>query len=113
MYLFSVAQLPLLKGADFDEPYRKIEPKTLNKFGVTKDNGQVIYPYYVYNSHKVESQKVRAKSSVGKKIFPWRSRNPAVGLFGSQIFPPGGIRITITEGENDAMAVWQMNGDFL
>jgi len=89
---------------------RKISQATAQKFGVkaVQDlKGQVIkhfYPYY--NGHELSATKCR--NSVTKDFFVQGSYNET-GLFGQQLFK-GGKYVTITEGECDAMAAYELLG---
>jgi len=89
---------------------RKISQATAQKFGVkaVQDlKGQVIkhfYPYY--NGHELAATKCR--NSVTKDFFVQGSYNET-GLFGQQLFK-GGKYVTITEGECDAMAAYELLG---
>ena len=89
---------------------RKISQATAQKFGVkaVQDlKGQVIkhfYPYY--NGHELAATKCR--NSVTKDFFVQGSYNDT-GLFGQQLFK-GGKYVTITEGECDAMAAYELLG---
>ena len=89
---------------------RKISQATAQKFGVkaVQDlKGQVIkhfYPYY--NGHELAATKCR--NSITKDFFVQGSYNDT-GLFGQQLFK-GGKYVTITEGECDAMAAYELLG---
>ena len=89
---------------------RKISQTTAQKFGVkaVQDlKGQVIkhfYPYY--NGHELSATKCR--NSITKDFFVQGSYNDT-GLFGQQLFK-GGKYVTITEGECDAMAAYELLG---
>ena len=89
---------------------RKISQATAQKFGVkaVQDlKGQVIkhfYPYY--NGHELSATKCR--NSLTKDFFVQGSYNDT-GLFGQQLFK-GGKYVTITEGECDAMAAYELLG---
>ena len=89
---------------------RKISQTTAQKFGVkaVQDlKGQVIkhfYPYY--NGHELSATKCR--NSITKDFFVQGSYNET-GLFGQQLFK-GGKYVTITEGECDAMAAYELLG---
>lgn len=92
-------------------PDRYLTPETCNKYGVrVVMNGggiaQHIYPYYNKNGDYVAS-KIR---TVEGKQFHWKGPVHNCTLFGQNLFPTGGRFITITEGEIDAMSVWQMSG---
>ena len=89
---------------------RKISQATAQKFGVkaVQDlKGQVIkhfYPYY--NGHELSATKCR--NSFSKDFFVSGSYNET-GLFGQQLFKSGKY-VTITEGECDAMAAYELLG---
>ncbi len=61
------------------------------------------YPYYI------ETDLVGYKIRGPAKKFGWEGRANSVGLFGQQLFKPGKY-ITLTEGECDAMAAYELTG---
>ena len=89
---------------------RKISFNTARFYGVKSiiSNNKVIkhmYPYYVAN--EVAGYKVREAD----KIFSWRGSSVGTGLFGENLFEKGKAnRITITEGECDALASYEIQG---
>lgn len=92
-------------------PDRFLTAETCKFYGVkviVRDGGiaQHIYPYYDHNGDVV-AQKIR---TVEGKQFNWRGNATRAQLFGQNLFPAKGRFITITEGEIDAMSVWQMSG---
>lgn len=92
-------------------PQRKILDSSVAKYNVTVDtnpDSQVwhVYPYFDEEGNHV-ANKVRKK---GDKAFYWEGDYNLGGLFGQHAFPPGGKAITLTEGECDAMAAFQMAG---
>jgi twinkle protein len=97
-------------------PLRGITRETMEKFNVlTKvDNSKpdspaisVGFPYYVADSEE-QAYKVRFLAS---KDFTSVGPMGKANLFGKELFPMGSARaITITEGEFDAMAAYQMTG---
>ena len=92
-------------------PDRGITADTCKKYGVrvvVKEGGiaQHIYPYYDIKGNLV-AQKIR---TVEGKKFNCRGSMSRATLFGQQLFPAAGKFITVTEGEIDAMSVWQMTG---
>ena len=92
-------------------PDRCITADTCKKYGVrvvVKEGGiaQHIYPYYDVKGNLI-AQKIR---TVEGKKFNCRGRMDKATLFGQQLFPAAGKFITVTEGEIDAMSVWQMTG---
>ena len=89
---------------------RNITQETANKYGVTtlSQNGMVskhIYPYYNSNGKHV-ANKIRTLP----KEFTAQGNFGESLLFGQNLFGGGQKYITITEGECDAMAVYQMMG---
>ena len=88
---------------------RNISEGVARKYGVRvvyNREGQIIkhvYPYY--NSNEIVSTKTRTVSTKG---FVVDGGYEGTGLFGEQLFGKGGKYLTITEGECDAMAVYEM-----
>lgn len=92
-------------------PDRGLTAETCKKFGVkvvVKAGGiaQHIYPY-CDKTGSIVAQKVRTVE--GKQFHCLGSMREAL-LFGQHLFPASGRYITITEGEIDAMSVYQMQG---
>ena len=89
---------------------RKISKDTAQKYGVKVVHdlqGNVIkHMYPFYNGYEISATKTR---SVNDKIFFWHGTKAETGLFGQQLFI-GGKYITITEGECDAMAAYELLG---
>ena len=89
---------------------RKISKDTAQKYGVKVVHdlqGNVIkHMYPFYNGYEISATKTR---SVKDKIFFWHGTKAETGLFGQQLFK-GGKYITITEGECDAMAAYELLG---
>tara|TARA_R110000782_G_scaffold61049_3_gene125909 strand:- start:304 stop:1755 length:1452 start_codon:yes stop_codon:yes gene_type:complete len=96
-------------------PDRRISLDTAKRYGVTVENdtkgapSKHHYPYYNAEGTKVVGTKVR--NVVEKDFYATGSLSEA-GLFGQQAFAAGGKYITVTEGEIDAMACFEMNGGF-
>ena len=94
---------------------RRISADTAKRYGVTCEHGAdggIIkhhYPYHSQEGSKVVGTKVR---NVATKDFYSTGDMSHAGLFGQQSFAAGGKYITITEGEIDAMAAYEMNGGF-
>lgn len=89
---------------------RNISQETASKYGVTTltNNGMVtkhIYPFYNAQGKHV-ANKIRALP----KVFTTQGNFAESELFGQHLFTSGQKYITITEGECDAMAVFQMTG---
>jgi len=88
---------------------RKISLATAKKYGVKAStiNGKVDKHYYpYYNGHEHAGTKVRKQN----KEFIWTGSPKEVGLFGENLFKAGGKFITLTEGECDAMAAYELMG---
>ena len=92
-------------------PDRRIDEDVVKRYDslVKKNNGLIthhIYKYYnIDGSHtaskirKVEGKKIWSEGNMGDTL-----------LFGQNLFKSGGKIITVTEGELDAMSVYQMMG---
>ncbi len=67
------------------------------------------FPFYDEEGQKMIAQKVKGLSKDGeKKKMKCVGQFSAALLFGQQLFSSGGRFVTITEGEEDAMAAYQM-----
>ena len=89
---------------------RGISLDTVKKYGVTATllNGEIarhFYPYY--SGHDKVGTKIRRRED---KHFSWRGSAKDAGLFGENLFKAGGKFITLTEGECDAMAAYELMG---
>lgn len=85
--------------------YRKISNTTLLKYNVLFKDDKLYYPYNLGKGYKVRGLK--------DKSFYTEGSMKDGGLFGKELFPKSSSKIiTITEGENDSMAVHQMNGGY-
>ena len=94
------------KTYDAIEP-RKISADTCKKYNVTQSPNCHYYPYYDEEGTQI-AEKVRY---VDKKQFTVAGSLKRTMLFGAKAFVAGsGKTITITEGEIDAMSVYEMNG---
>ena len=89
---------------------RSISLETAKKFGVRSvkdEKGNIIqhhYPVYINN------EEVATKVRNPNKAFTWSGSPKGTGLFGQQVAQTGGKYITITEGECDAMAAYELLG---
>ena len=80
---------------------RSISTKTFEQFSYSKDsNGAHVIDHYDKNG-KIVAQKFRYKD----KTFQWKGNNKQALPFGMNLWRSGGKRITITEGELDALSV--------
>ena len=95
-----------IKGTFKSIPDRGISQATCEKYGVTTDGDNQYYPY-------TDSDGVRTavkQRSVPTKTFSIAGDFKGATLFGQSLFHAGGKAITITEGELDALAAFQMQG---
>lgn len=87
-------------------PERGISRATCEKYGVVSSEKTHEYPYFDRNGKKL-AVKYR---EVETKKFHSSGDIKACVLFGQQLFHSGGKAVTITEGEIDALAAFQMTG---
>ena len=85
---------------------RGISAATMHHFGAGSDGKNYYFPYCDATG-KVIAAKVRAVQS---KDFSIQGDWKHATLFGQNKFTPGGKAITITEGEFDTLAVYQLTG---
>jgi len=90
------------QGDYSDLPARKLAAKTLKKFNYTVGDGKHYAPYYDKDGNKV-AVKVRGAN---KEFYVVGDMKKAV-LFGQQLWPGGGKRLVVTEGEADCLAYAQ------
>lgn len=92
---------------------RDISKSVAEKFKVTtislvgQDQKQTkarVFPFYSADTNELVAQKMKKQDKSQKCV----GRFGDGALFGMTIFPSGGKYITITEGEEDAMAAYQM-----
>ena len=90
---------------------RRISEATAKKYGVKSvlsSNGEIVQHHYpFYNKHELSATKTRY---VRDKNFSVSGSFTGTGLFGEQLFQSGGKAITLTEGECDAMASYELMG---
>jgi len=87
-------------------PDRGIAKATMHYFGAGSDGKNYYFPYADADG-KVVAAKVRG---VEEKTFSVSGDWKHATLFGQNKFTPNGRAITITEGEFDALAVYQLTG---
>ena len=92
---FSGDIIPLRKRAIFED--------TCQKFNVRFDATSQTLRFPYCNS---SGQVIAFKEKTATKDITWKGKNEDHQLFGQQLFG-GGKTIVITEGEEDAMSVWQ------
>lgn len=81
---------------------RCITESTCRKFNVRVDRGPVLRFPYTDKAGRVVGAKERGR----EKTFRWLGKNSEKRLFGQHLFG-GGKRLVITEGEMDALSVWE------
>ena len=95
-----------VKGNVKSIPDRGISQQTCEKYGVTTDGQYQYYPY-----HDGDGTRVAVKQrNVPSKQFSISGDFKGAALFGQNLFHSGGKAVTITEGELDALAAFQMQG---
>ena len=95
-----------IKGTFKSIPDRGISQATCEKYGVTTDGDNQYYPY-------TDADGVRTavkQRNVPSKSFSITGDFKGATLFGQSLFHAGGKAVTITEGELDALAAFQMQG---
>lgn len=95
-----------IKGTFKSIPDRGISQATCEKYGVTTDGDNQYYPY-------TDAAGVRTavkQRTVSTKKFSISGDFNGATLFGQSLFHEGGKALTITEGELDALAAFQMQG---
>ena len=86
---------------------RGLSLETAKHFKVKTDkHGNIVYPYFDHEGELVAT-KVRV---AGKKEFRWTGEPKKATLFGMNTFGTNGKILTIVEGQDDAMAVFQITG---
>ena len=96
---------------DYDPlPERRLNEETLRKFGyqlINHPEKGCIHVANFYSNGTLVAQKYRGPD----KSFKWRGEARSAGLFGQHLFDGSNSRrLVITEGEIDAMSVYQVNG---
>lgn len=105
-----VAQIPMIDGLVAALPDRNISDRTCRfydyKRGVDQ-NGPVSIINYKDNFGNTIAQKIKGE---GKRIY-WTGDNSKISLYGRHLYAPNdNTFITVTEGEEDALAVAQTCG---
>lgn len=105
-------RMDLLAGEIAAIPARNLTRETCEKFNyrIGQFKGGIAHLANYYDeSGRVVAQKVRFKED-GKKAFTFLGAPKEAGLFGQQLCRDGGKMLVITEGEIDAMSVYQAMG---
>lgn len=105
----SVAPLQVNKDKIKDLSDRGLNKGTAAFYSVwVQEDGSHVYPYFTKDGKTHLANKFR---NTAQKGFMTQGDISKTGLFGQQLFPAGSAKqITITEGELDAMSVYQMTG---
>ena len=88
-----------------NRPDRGITAPTMNSYSCIEVKGSIVYPYY--DAH---GSLVAAKIRKPNKEFNCIGDMKEAVLFGQHIAKEGGLYVTITEGEEDALAAFQLQG---
>lgn len=95
-----------IKGIFKSIPDRCISQATCEKYGVTTDGDSQYYPYTDGDGIRTAIK----QRTVSTKKFSISGDFRGATLFGQSLFHTGGKAVTITEGELDALAAFQMQG---
>lgn len=95
-----------IKGQFKSIPDRGISQATCEKYGVTSDGDNQYYPYTDSDGVRVAVK----QRNVPSKSFSISGDFKGASLFGQHLFHAGGKAVTVTEGELDALAAFQMQG---
>ena len=85
---------------------RGITKQTMHYYGAGSDGKKYYFPYSDKDNKVVACKTRGVQEKTFGVIGDWKDAQ----LFGQQLFSAGGRAITITEGEFDALAVFQMTG---
>jgi twinkle protein len=103
----------LPRGEFIELTDRRIPLEVCMRYGVTcetDDNGNTVKHFYPYSSNRTGEIVAVKTRLTDVKAFYWTGTQQHLGLFGQQLFPSGGTkRITVVEGELDALAVATIN----
>jgi twinkle protein len=95
-----------IRGTIKSIPDRGISQATCEKYGVTSDDNNQYYPYTDSDGIRVSVK----QRNVPSKSFSITGDFKGAALFGQHLFHAGGKAVTVTEGELDALAAFQMQG---
>ena len=93
----SVATKVMMKGAPVRLKRRGLTEEVCRKFRIHKD-GDVLRFHYFSKNGTLSAAKIKTKD----KTFFWEGKNTDHQLFGQNLFPDSGSRLTLYEGELDA-----------
>jgi len=88
-------------------PERGFTQETCRRYSVSVRDGTAQYPIYDVNGNHI-ANKFRRPG----KVFSVEGKTGGAGLFGRHAFPAGSAKfVTVTEGQDDALSVFQMTGN--
>ena len=93
---------------------RRIRGETLEKYKVKVEldsDGNVAKHHYPYYNQDGDMCGIKTRIVKKKKFFGKGNTSKENKLFGQQLYKPGGITLTICEGELDAMSAYEMFGN--
>ena len=93
-------------GLAYLKQERGITEDTISKFRITARRSEVMFPYYSTDGEVCEMAKFLKKEKDKKKQM-WSSANTAKTLFAKHLTSDNATALIITEGEIDAMTIWQ------
>lgn len=94
----------------YEEDFRGVTKDTLALYKIERDSlGNPTFQYSDYSGHKL-AQKVKLPSGVYNIRHLETKGFQKSGLFGHELFPAKGRYITVTEGEFDAAAAYELLG---
>ena len=93
---------------------RNITAKTaetfkVRRFEMSDGSVHIVYPRYNKDGHRI-GEKVRRITKEDPKQFFFQGPTKEFTLFGQHVFSPGGKFITIVEGQDDALAAYELMG---
>lgn len=86
---------------------RGLTAKTMEFYSALQLGEKTVYGYYAPDD---KNTPLASKTRLPGKKFPQDGELKACGLFGQQLWSGEGKSVTVTEGEDDAMAAYQMQG---
>jgi len=93
---------------------RKIRPETLEKYKVkveVDESGKDVRHHYPYFNQAGEMCGIKTRVVQGKRFFGSGNTGKDNQLFGQHLIKPGGVSLTICEGELDALSAYEMFGN--
>lgn len=94
------------EGVSVSVSDRRINKTTMERYGVVRSGDYYYFPYYNSNSQLVAAKRREVKDKKFTTVGGWSKGT----LFGQNLYPSNGKYLTITEGEFDALAAYQLTG---